>query len=120
MIAIVRRGALCALTAFALAMPVVARAETVTPVTRADSTEKVASVQGPTVAAAAVGVQARHQAETEAAAAQSRAGLGQPRALMIVGLATFIAGAIIGNDAGAIIMVTGAAVGLYGLYQYLQ
>ena len=39
---------------------------------------------------------------------------------MIVGGAAFLAGAIIGGDAGTIIMVGGAAVGLYGLYLYLQ
>ena len=41
-------------------------------------------------------------------------------ALMIVGGAAFIAGAIIGDTAGTIIMVGGAGVGLYGLYLYLQ
>lgn len=41
-------------------------------------------------------------------------------ALMIVGGAAFLVGAIINDDAGTIIMVGGAAVGLYGLYLYLQ
>ena len=41
-------------------------------------------------------------------------------ALMIVGGAAFIAGAVIGGDAGTIIMVGGAGVGLYGLWQYLK
>ena len=59
-------------------------------------------------------------ASAEAAAMQSRAGLGQSRALMFVGLATLIAGAVIGGDAGTIIMVAGAGIGLWGLYQYLQ
>jgi hypothetical protein len=40
--------------------------------------------------------------------------------LMIVGGAAFVAGAIIGDTAGTLFMVGGAAVGLYGLYQYLQ
>jgi hypothetical protein len=39
---------------------------------------------------------------------------------MIVGGAAFVAGAIIGDTAGTLFMVGGAAVGLYGLYQYLQ
>lgn len=39
---------------------------------------------------------------------------------MIVGGAIFLAGAIIGKDAGTIIMISGAAVGIYGLYLYLQ
>lgn len=40
--------------------------------------------------------------------------------LMIVGGAIFLAGAIIGDDAGTIIMISGAAIGIWGLYQYLQ
>lgn len=119
MTALVRRGALFALTAVALALPATARADTALPGGSDDPKPAAASVQGPTVAAAAVAVQARHDA-TEATAAQSRAGLGQPRALMFVGLGTFIVGAIVGGDAGTVIMVTGAAIGLYGLYQYLQ
>jgi hypothetical protein len=46
--------------------------------------------------------------------------MGQPEALMIVGGAAILIGAIIGNDAGAFFMVGGAVVGLYGLYKYLQ
>jgi hypothetical protein len=42
------------------------------------------------------------------------------RALMIVGGATMLVGAIVGGNAGAIIMIGGGAVGIYGLYQYLQ
>lgn len=53
-------------------------------------------------------------------AAAQRANLGQAQALMIVGAAALITGAIIGDDPGTIIMVGGAVVGLYGLYQYLQ
>lgn len=40
-------------------------------------------------------------------------------ALMIVGGAALILGAVIGDDAGAIMMVGGSVVGLVGLYQYL-
>ena len=120
MSATVRRGALYALTALALALPGSARAETGDPVRPNDPPTSTAMPMGPTAAAAAVGVQARHEAAAPAATAQSRAGLGKPRALMFVGLGTFIAGAIIGGEAGAVIMVTGAAIGLYGLYHYLQ
>lgn len=51
---------------------------------------------------------------------QSRMGLGQSRAMMIVGLGGLVAGAIIGGDVGTIFMVGGAVIGLYGLYKYLQ
>ena len=39
---------------------------------------------------------------------------------MIIGGVAFLAGAIIGDDAGTIIMIGGAGIGLYGLYLYLQ
>ena len=39
---------------------------------------------------------------------------------MIVGGAAFLAGAIIGDDVGTIIMVGGAGLGIYGLYLYMQ
>jgi hypothetical protein len=45
---------------------------------------------------------------------------GQPVALMIVGGAAILAGALIEGDAGRIFMVGGAVIGLIGLYQYLQ
>ncbi len=53
-------------------------------------------------------------------AAAGGGGFSQPAKLMIVGGAAFIAGAIIRDDPGTIIMVAGAAVGLYGLYLYLN
>jgi hypothetical protein len=42
------------------------------------------------------------------------------RALMIVGGATLLVGAIIGGDPGTIIMIGGGVIGIYGLYKYLQ
>lgn len=58
--------------------------------------------------------------EEEASAMRRRARFSRAETLMIIGGATFLTGAIIGDDAGTIIMVGGAAVGLYGLYLYLQ
>jgi hypothetical protein len=62
---------------------------------------------------------ARSESAPEPAPQASR-NLGQARALMIVGAATFLAGALIGGDGGTVIMVGGAAIGLWGLYQYLR
>lgn len=67
-----------------------------------------------------VGVTRRQAAPAEVQAFQSQAGLGQARAMMIVGAGALLAGAIIDGDAGTIIMVGGAIIGLYGLYKYLQ
>ena len=76
---------------------------------------------GPTVDAARAGVTPESSAELKvSSAAQRRAGLGQPVALMVVGGAALLAGLIIGDDAGTVIAVGGALVGLYGLYEYLQ
>jgi hypothetical protein len=58
--------------------------------------------------------------ESEAVALRRRARFSRAETLMIIGGATFLTGAIIGDDAGTIVMVGGAAVGLYGLYLYLQ
>ena len=40
-------------------------------------------------------------------------------AFMIVGGAALVVGAVIGDDAGTIVMIGGAAMGLYGLYRFL-
>ena len=65
-----------------------------------------------------------HSKETARAlqpnARATSANLGQARAMMIVGGAALITGPIIGGDPGTVIMVGGAIIGLYGLYQYLQ
>jgi len=67
------------------------------------------------------GVHVREKVHADhAVLASQRAGLGRPMAMMIVGGAALIAGAIISGTPGTIVMLGGAAVGLYGLYQYLQ
>ena len=79
---------------------------------------------GPTIDRAAVGARPLAQqpiSEADAQAAlQQRLGLGKARALMIVGFATVIIGLLIGDDVGTLIAIGGAAVGLYGLYNYLR
>jgi hypothetical protein len=87
----------------------------------ADSAVTSARPAGPAADAARVAVTAPTSHELKvSAAAQRRAGLGQPVALMVVGGAALLTGLIIGDDAGTVIAVGGALVGLYGLYEYLQ
>ena len=76
---------------------------------------------GPTMQSLSVGVQrqAAQSAATPAAARRS-SGIGQPEALMIVGGAALLLGAVIGDDPGTILMIGGAIVFLAGLYKYLQ
>ena len=59
---------------------------------------------------------AREAGQAVAAAGSRQNG----KVYMIVGGAAFLAGAIIGKDAGTIIMIGGAGIGIYGLYLYLQ
>ena len=87
----------------------------------ADSTVTATRVPGPTAEGARVAVTQPTSHELKiSSAAQRRAGLGQPVALMVVGGAALLTGLIIGDDAGTVIAVGGALVGLYGLYEYLQ
>lgn len=80
--------------------------------------------QGPTPRAAAVAPQypvtTNALAGVPGAPAAARRPFGRSQTLMIVGGATFLAGAIIGDDAGTVLMVAGAGVGIYGLYLYLR
>ena len=93
----------------------------------ADTTvvRQAASAPGPTVAASSVAL--RQPAQLPATDERQRqaddaagARMTSSQTLMIVGGAMFLAGAIIGGDAGTIIMIGGAGIGLWGLYQYLQ
>lgn len=86
--------------------------------TRATDTTTNAVRQVDPRVAAHYPVASKSQALTAAAA--EHAGLGHAAALMVVGLGGLLAGAIIGGQAGTIIMVGGAIVGLVGLYEYLQ
>ena len=45
---------------------------------------------------------------------------GRSIGLMIAGGALFVAGAIVGGDAGTILMVGGAGIGAYGLYLHFR
>ena len=76
--------------------------------------------RGPTMQSAAIAPKLDITGENEAALAAARRPFGLSQTLMIVGGAAFLAGAIIGDDAGTVMMVGGAGVGLYGLYLYLR
>jgi hypothetical protein len=77
---------------------------------------------GPTVAASTAGIRAPAQAKglNATASRDPHMGAGTNVALMVVGGAALIVGAIIGGTAGILIAVAGAAIGLYGLYYFIQ
>ena len=83
-----------------------------------------AAPKGPTIQSAAVGFRvsvAKVDASTKVTAAPIRRGQGQDVALMVVGVGTMIVGALIDNNtASTIIIIGGAAMALYGLYNYLE
>jgi hypothetical protein len=76
--------------------------------------------RGPMLQDAALSPRLELSSETEMAAAAAARRFGFSETLMIVGGATLLAGAIIGGDAGTIMMVGGAGIGIYGLYLYLH
>jgi hypothetical protein len=103
-----------------LSVAVVLAAVAAAPTARAQASETQPS-SGPTILAARAAVQPDLRMDAAVPPALDlRQRLRRSEALMIVGGAIFLAGAIIGDDAGTIIMIGGAAVGIYGLYLYLQ
>jgi hypothetical protein len=89
------------------------------PAARAQATETPQS--GPTMRAASAAV--RPSLAFGASVPRTwdaQRALKRSETLMIVGGAILLAGALIGDDAGTVIMIGGAAVGIYGLYLYLQ
>ncbi|HEY0778248.1 MAG TPA: hypothetical protein VGD56_09805 [Gemmatirosa sp.] len=77
---------------------------------------------GPTLAGARVGATRSTQApDAEVAAAPVNGPrAGRPVALMVVGGAALILGAIIGGSGGTAVAVGGAVVGLIGLYEFIR
>lgn len=76
---------------------------------------------GPRMDAVRVGVEpAEVNAEAASSAAMAQPRMGQSMALMIVGGAALVTGLVIGGDAGTILALGGAVVGLIGLYHYLR
>ena len=74
----------------------------------------------PFAANASVGVHASSPVQPVPYAPPRREKTSHATALMIVGGAGLIVGALIGGTAGTIVMVGGGVTGLIGLYQYLQ
>lgn len=77
---------------------------------------------GPTVAAATLGVRAPSASKDANAktTADAHMGAGQNVALMVVGGAAIVIGAVIGGAGGILLAIAGAAIGLWGLYNFIQ
>jgi len=57
---------------------------------------------------------------SDMSASRANMGLGKARALMFVGAAGILVGAIAGGSGGTVIMLGSAVIGLVGLYEYMQ
>lgn len=73
----------------------------------------------PTLDGARVAVRAPAPAPAPAAM-RARGGLQNSQVLMIVGGAAVLLGILVDNDASDVLIIAGAGVGLWGLYQYLK
>lgn len=104
--------------------PAVPAATEAAPVVSRGANGAIATPQsnGPTLARATAGVRAPRATVTAESPlpAPRREETNQNRAMMIVGGAGLIIGAIIGDTAGTLVMVGSAGVGLWGLYKYLE
>ncbi len=86
---------------------------------RAQGTTALRASGAPLASQVSVGVQ-KSAAVPAPLPAPPRADTRQNRAMMIVGGAALLTGAVVGGDAGTLISVGGAVVFLFGLYQYLH
>lgn len=108
----------------ALAAPASTEPSAASPAAATTSTRTEAlGPRGPTLATDRAGVARRDDSARTAGrgdAADVNVGVGPNIALMVVGAAGIVAGALIGGGAGTAVAVGGAAVGLYGLYRLLR
>lgn len=77
----------------------------------------VAALPGPTMASARVAAHAERMPAAPALAAAPQ--ISTEGKLLLFGGAVFLVGAIIGDDAGTVMMVGGGAIALYGLYRMM-
>lgn len=112
-------AAFTALAVGAALLPSAAQAQQTLQLVSQTETQQMTS--GPRVATA--GISNVVQAESgsgESFSMQDSMGNGRNIAMMIVGGAAIVVGGIVGGDGGQIIMISGAVIGLVGLFQYLR
>lgn len=106
-----------------LPAPVVAEPAPAAPGTARATATRAASAEAVSMDGLRAGVRApvvRDDAKVASTIVAKQARFTHAQVLMIVGGAALLTGAIIGDDAGTIVMIGGAAVGLWGLYLFLQ
>ena len=103
------------LLAIAVSQPAKAQAAAQATPERAVTTAAPGSL-APTLAATRFGFSADAEQPATVNASAARMGRREGRALALVGAAAVVAGILIGDDAGTVIAIGGAGIGLYGLY----
>lgn len=75
---------------------------------------------GPLTSARAVGLQHYFADSTTAPSMNIKKSRNSSVTLMVFGLATVLVGTVVDGDTGTVIVLTGAGIGLVGLYRYLN
>ncbi|HYC50846.1 MAG TPA: hypothetical protein VEB19_07050 [Gemmatimonadaceae bacterium] len=102
-------------------LPTLADAQASAAAGNAPAPAQAAPAAGPTLDAAVAAFRVPSAATDSATSLlQQRQSMGRPVALMVVGGAAILVGAVIGDAPGTLFMIGGAIALLYGLYQYLQ
>jgi hypothetical protein len=104
----------------ALPSPLPAQQASVTDVQVTTTTSTATVTPAPAAGPRDVQAGISRQTTEGAIAAPMPAATSRNVAWMIVGGAALVVGSIVGGDGGTIIMVTGAVIGLIGLFRYLQ
>jgi hypothetical protein len=86
-----------------------------------DNTAAGSSLAGPTIEASVAAFRVTNvSSDSTSMLLQQRQSMGRPVALMIVGGAAILVGAVIGDAPGTLFMIGGAVALLYGLYEYTK
>ena len=118
----VRNLTCAALVIGAIALPSAASAQTGAPesaqavATEGTRVDASSTLGGPRIAPTGI----RRQVDASSAQRAQPQSMGKPMAMMIVGGAAFVIGALIGSDVGTIFMLGGAIAFLIGLYEYIR
>ena len=93
---------------------------TVSEPTAAPLTMTLDRAAGPLATARPVGLQRYAADSTTAPMMKMQKSRNSSVTLMVFGLATLLVGTVVDGDAGTVLVLTGAGIGLVGLYRYLN
>ncbi len=93
---------------------------TVSVPTATPSTMTLDSATGPLTTTRAVGLQRYVADSATAPMMHMKKSRNSSVTLMVFGLATLLVGTVVDGDTGTVIVLTGAGIGLVGLYRYLN